>query len=94
MSLYQIINSSKSLPIDTQMDLIYDHVDLLMQRGDWNTLNDELNDLIVNFNDISLECLVGIACVTLPGEHVLSYRAKFMAKCKEKYQEEVLWHGL
>lgn len=94
MSLYSIIQSSKSLPIDTQMDLIYDHVELLMQAGDWTTLNSELDDLMVNFKDISLDCLLGVACATLPGEHELVSRSYFVAKCKENYPEEALWHGL
>lgn len=94
MPLYNIIQSSKSLPIDTQMDLIYDHVDLLMQTSEWTTLNSELNDLILNINDISLDCLMGVACATLPGEFELASRAEFMAKCKELYPHEYLWHGL
>ena len=94
MSLYTIIQSSKSLPIDTQMDLIYDHIDLLIQTGDWTTLNRELDALIINIKDINLDCLVGVACATLPGEHELVSRSYFMAKCKELYLEEYLWHGL
>ena len=94
MSLYTIIQSSKSLPIDTQMDLIYDHIDLLIQTGDWTTLNRELDALIINIKDINLDCLVGVACATLPGEHELVSRSYFMAKCKELYPEEYLWHGL
>lgn len=94
MSLYSIIQSSKSLPIDTQMDMIYDHVDQLMQAGDWTTLNSELDDIMINFDDISLDCLLGVVCSTLPGEHELVSRKYLVAKCKEKYPEPGLWQGL
>lgn len=94
MSLYSIIQSSKSLPIDTQMDLIYDHADLLMRTSDWTTLNSELDDIILNFDNISLDHLLGVVCSTLPGAYDLATRSYLVAKCKEKYPDPGLWHGL
>lgn len=94
MSLYSIIRNSKSLPIDDQMDLIYDHSDLLMRTGDWTTLNSELDDIMLNFDDISLDSLLGVVCSTLPGENDLVSRKYLVAKCKEKYPEPGLWQGL
>lgn len=95
MSLYSIIQSSKSLPIDTQMDLIYDHVDQLMWAGDWITLNSELDEIMSNFDDISLDHLLGVVCSTfLPGSHDLANRPLLVAKCKEKYPNPGLWQGL
>lgn len=92
MSLYTIIQ--ELLPIDTQMDLIYDYVNQLMSSGEWSILNNELDNIILSIDDINLDCLLGIACVTLPGEHELVSRSYFMAKCKEKYPDDNLWHGL
>lgn len=94
MSLYNIIRNSRSLSIDTQMDLIYDHTDLLMRTGDWRTLNSELNDIIINLEDVSLDCLLGVVCATLPGENDLISRRYLVEKCKEKYPDPGLWKGL
>lgn len=94
MSLYNIIQSSRSLPIDAQMDIIYDHTDLLMRTGDWQILNNELDDIVLNFDDISLDCLLGVVCSTLPGSHDLASRPYLVAKCKERYPEPGLWQGL
>lgn len=96
MSLYNIIQSSRSLPIDNQMDIIYDYINqaIEMENDGLEILNSELNDLITDINDISLDCLLGIACATLPVENELISRPYFMAKCKEKYPDPGLWHGL
>lgn len=94
MPLYHIIQAAKSELIDTQMDLIYDYIDTLMSLGDWATLNKDLDTVILYIDDISLDCLLGIACASLPGENNIDSRAYFMAKCKEKYPNDALWHGL
>ena len=94
MSLYSIIQSSKSLLLDSRIDMIYDHVDQLMWASEWTTLNSELDDLMLNFNDIELDMLLSVVVATLPGEHELVSRSYFVDKCKKAYPDPDLWHGL
>ncbi len=94
MSLLNIIITSKSLPIDARMDLIYDHIDNRMSLNEWNLLDQELVEIINNIGEVDLDVLLGVACASLPGEYELASRAEFMAKCKELHPHDYLWHGL
>lgn len=94
MSLLNIVTTTKSLPIDDRMDRLYDYVDDRMALDEWLILDRDLDEVINNFEEIDLDILLGIVCVTLPGEDKLASRSVLMAKCKDKYPDPYLWVGL
>lgn len=76
------------------MDQIYDHVDNLMSTDNWTQLNTELEELITHVDVLNIDFMIGVACSTLPAEDKVIARSYFVSKCKEKYSDSNLWHGL
>lgn len=66
---------------DAALDLIYDQVDELMQRGEFDRLNSLLKT--VNTDELSTDLLLGILTSTLPARNKLTERRSFFAAAKQ-----------
>ena len=66
---------------DSALDLLYDAVDELLQRGEFEKLDSMITNVAVA--DLSENILIGLLTATLPARSRLPIRPKFFAEVEE-----------
>lgn len=89
------IQAEKVGEIDTGLDIIYDHVDMMMQQGYFNILDKMLESVIVT--NYSADILLGLLTSTFPAKSKLICRENFFNRVYLHFkstQQENLLKGL
>ena len=81
-------------PIDKRLDVIYTTVDVLMEGGCWEFLNDTLKDSAQRAWRTDVIELIAWATATFPGKSKLPYRSEFIKHCKRLFPSKENWRGL
>jgi hypothetical protein len=80
--------------VQAALDLIYDNVDELMCKGEFDQLDGEIKD--IQSNELTLDILLAILTSTLPAKNKLHSRKKFfdstvaLLKSRGEYEEDLL----
>ena len=80
--------------IDKRLDVIYTTVDVLMNGGCWQFLDEHLTEVATKAWRLDVIELIAYATATLPGKSKLPNRKNFISHCKRLFPEGGNWKGL
>ncbi|MFC1759412.1 hypothetical protein ACFL2H_11705 [Planctomycetota bacterium] len=70
--------------IDAALDIVYDRVDEMMLAGQFDEVNQTIADL--NVDELSIDIILGVLTITLPGKSKLPDRNKFFEDAKRSLE--------